>query len=224
VFGALTVLGFVALGVERFRRGELRVARDWAPVPVVMGAMAGITALAAHGTLANTGEAVANRSELWQAVVRQDLRVGERLPGFWMTDQHGRLIRTAEYRGKILLFYLFSSQDTDSATNLTGLNNLVHELGARGVQPIAVCLSEDRSDPTILARSSNFDFPLLADPTTVRLSPPHSVMAVASRAENLPLLAITDRRLTVRTTFTGTSADPVTLRRAVEERLTEEPE
>jgi hypothetical protein len=214
-------LCLAALVVERYRRGELR--RPVLPVAAVLAFAllavgSGVRAYHAEPSRrAETGE--------WRGMANQYLQRGKRVPGFWLPDGRGGVIRTSEYHGRILVIFLFDPQDTGAARTLPALDALAREFGERGVQPIGVCLSSDHADGWLLARGGGYHFPIGSDLTVVRTAPPpESVLATAYDAQTLPMLVVTDRQRRARVTLTDLSYDMAQLRRLVEERLAEEPE
>lgn len=220
VGAAAFLLGLAALLVERARRGELR-----RPLP-------GVLAVTLLALLAGAGAAQAYRSapgrdsahSLGDMISRQYIQRGMRVPGFWLPDGRGGLVRTAPYEGKLLLVYLFAANDLDAARTLPALDRIAREYRDRGVQPIGVCLSPDQGDAAALVRTSGYDFPIAGDPGTLKTAPPESPVAIAYDVKSLPLLVITDRQRRVRETHLELFYDIAVLRSWVEQRLAEEPE
>jgi peroxiredoxin Q/BCP len=89
------------------------------------------------------------------------LKVGDRAPGFTLTDQMGKKIKLAEYKGRKVLVYFYPKADTPGCTTQAcGLRDILGEIGDTAVIGIS-------PDPP--ARQLKFDqkyslgFPLLAD-------------------------------------------------------------
>jgi peroxiredoxin len=213
----LVVTAFLA---ERFRRGELR--RPALPVLGVLGCAA--LAVGA-GNQARQAAMPPEDGSVADMMSVQYLQPGRRAPGFWLPDQWGRTVRTAAYPGKILLIYVFAPDDMEAARTLPALDAMTREFGARGVQPLAVCLSPDHGDGAALAWAGGFRFPLGSDHTTVKTSsPPESALATAFAAKVLPTLVVTDRRRRARVIMSDPGYTPEQLRFLVQGRLAEEPE
>jgi peroxiredoxin len=222
---ALLVFCAAAFGAERFRRGELRRAADFA-VPLVLipvfGLLTGLSGVRAYEA---TPEVRVRLNPLWESIRMQDIQTGRRMPGFWLPDGHGGTVRTAPYRGKILLTYFFAGHDMEASSTLPALDAIAAQYGKRGVQPIGICLSEDQRDAEALARTGGYRFPIAGDPTTEAVEPePRSAVTGAYRVTSLPFLVVTDRERRVVGTYTDISYDVDRLRKLVEERLAAEPE
>lgn len=216
------VLALCALLVERFRRGELR--RPLAPLAALVALLA-LTAAAAAHAIGQTPQAIAAPAGMWAQMSRQYLRLGSRVPGFWLPDGSGGTVRTADYPGKILIIFLFAAEDLDAARTLPAMEVIRKEFGDRGVQPIAVCLSPNHGDGRLLARAGGYAYPIGIDLSTVKASaPPESSIAIAYDAQNLPKLVVTDRRRRARAILFDPFYSVEQLRLAVEARLAEEPE
>lgn len=227
LFAGAAVLLFLLAGpvVERFRRGELRRAENVVLPALAVPAMCLATGFGAVRAYEATPEAQVQRSTMWPQLEQQDLRLGTRAPGFWLPDGRGGTVRSAAYQGKVLLIYLFSPHDLETARTLPALEVMAHEYGGRGVQPIAIALSEDQGDGAALALAGGYHFPIASDPTTAAASPEaKSSLATAYRASTLPALIVTDRQRRVRGIFTNVVYDTDRLRQMVNERLAAEPE
>lgn len=157
----------------------------------------------------------------------QTVAVDRRTPGFLLPDQKGRPTALSQFPGKILLVALWSPQETDSAQLLATLAAIHREYGGRGVQPVAICLSEDASAPATFAAGEDLPFPVVHDwgthnaPQAAERSP----MALAYLADHLPTLVVTDRRHRVRAKLDGAQTySRRDLDRLLEIRLAAEPE
>lgn len=89
------------------------------------------------------------------------LEVGERAPDFELTDQMGKRIRLADYRGRAALIYFYPKADTPGCTAQScGLRDILDQIGDTAVIGIS---------PDTPAKQASFDqkyglgFPLLAD-------------------------------------------------------------
>ena len=155
----------------------------------------------------------------------QHIEPGQQVPGFWLPDGRGGLVRTKDHRGKVLLIYMFAADDLIAARTLPALERIAKEYDGKGVQPIGVCLSPDHGDGAALVRTGGYRFPIGSDPTTLKTaSPPESAVATAYDVQLLPALVVTDRRRRARQVLTGLPVDLALLRKLVDERLSAEPE
>lgn len=221
VMAALLLLTLAALGVERFRRGELR--QPLAAL-VAVCVLAFGTVHSARWVAGRTPDYLDEEAVVWGGIARQHLEDGKRMPGFWLPDGRGGLIRSAAYTGKVLLVFLFAGDDLDAAGTLPALEAIRREYGDRGVQPIAICLSPDHGAGTLYARTGGYSYPIGLDLSTRTTSPPDSAVASAFYAQYLPMLVVTDRRRQVRSVQLDPRYDMEQLRRLVLERLEAEPE
>jgi hypothetical protein len=104
---------------------------------------------------------------------------------------------------------------------------MYRQYGARGVLPVAICLSEDNGAAATFATGEQLSFPMVSDWGTYHGSrlQESSPLAVAYQAAHLPRLVITDRRHRIRTiledldTYEGSAFED-----ALHERLAEEPD
>lgn len=219
---AALLVFMVAFLVEPFRRGELRRAllASVGLLLLVLSSAAG--ALRAYRTAPRVA---LERDTIAERIAIQHLEIGTRIPGFWLPDGKGGVVRTADYPGKVLLIYLFAADDMEAARTLPALETILRRFGGRGVQPIAVCLSPDHWDGWALARGGGYSFPVASDrATAVAASPPDAPIASAYDADILPTLVITDRRRRAREERIEPSYTADVLAFLVNERLAEEPE
>lgn len=227
LFGSAVLLLFcvAAFAAERFRRGELRRSTDYAIPLVLVPLLALATGLTGVRAYEATPAARADKEPVWESIRMQDIRDNEQMPGFWLPDGRGGIVRTADHRGQVILLYFFAAQDMEAARTLPALEAIRAQYGARGVQPIGVCMSEDQGDAATLARSGGYSFPIVGDPTTQAVAPEaQSSLTTAYRITNLPALVVTDRGRRVRGVYTDVSYDVDRLRTLVEARLAAEPE
>lgn len=206
--------------VERFRRGELR--RPLGPALALLICV-GLTAAGARA--AYRAARPPEQGSIAEAMSYQYLERDRRVPGFWLPDGRGGMVRTSDYPGRVLLVYLFAAGDMEAARTLRALDGIRREFADRGVQPLAICFSSDRGDGAALAWTAGLGFPIGADHTTVKTTPPPDAGLVeAYNTEMLPLLVVTDRRRRVRDVVTDPTVPPERLRALVQARLAEEPE
>ncbi len=216
ISAAALSLCLVAVALERFRRGELRRKAGVVGATVALAAM---TTGGAVWALQHNPAPDDRPPHLWARISEQHLELGQRAPGFWLPDGRGGIVRTAPYEGRVLLIYLFAADDASSGQVLNDLDRIVKEHGSK-VQPIAICLSPDQGDAAALSRTGGHRFAVVGDPSTVRTTaPPHSAVAIAYAAENLPLLVVTDRRRLVREFVPVVMPNLAGLRTLVEQRL-----
>ena len=208
----------VAAIVEPLRRGERLPRSAWAGVATCV-ALAGAGALPA--VRASVPE---ERWPLAEAIARQQLQEGEAIPGFWLPDVRGNLVRLGAYPRQILLVFLFPADHRESFRTLQDLEQVRHEFGAHGVQPVGVCLANDPVEARVVVAATRVGFPIAIDPTTTRASPPAaSALVEAYEATDPPVLVITDRRHRVRHRFQWATPTLGQLRAVVRGRIAEEP-
>lgn len=89
------------------------------------------------------------------------LKVGDKAPGFALTDQMGKQIKLSDYKGRRALVYFYPKADTPGCTTQAcGLRDILGDIGETGVIGIS---------PDTPAKQLKFDqkyslgFPLLAD-------------------------------------------------------------
>lgn len=215
---ATLLLAVAGLFLERFRRGELRRPAGSLAVVLLLGGLTGAGASRAYEA---APKPEAKEPTLWDQIAIQHLEEGRRVPGFWLPDGHGGTVRTADYRGKVLVIYLFTAGDPEAGRGLAALATVGRELKERGVQPLGVCISADHGDGAMLARTAGLGFPIGSDLSTVSLGKGGSAMLTAYDVDTLPMLVITDRRRIVRTINRTPFADAAELRRQVLEQLEE---
>jgi hypothetical protein len=157
----------------------------------------------------------------------QNIVVGELTPGLLLPDQNGKPMSLSRYKGCILLVALWSPSDPDSALLLARLEAIRRKYGVRGVQPVAICLSEDASAAKTFAVGDQVGFPVVHDWGTAHGSrlTESSPLAIAYQATHLPRVVITDRRHRVRVMLDGLdSYDGPHIDDLINQRLTEEPD
>jgi len=215
---AALLLAVAGLFWERYRRGELR--RPAGSAALVLGLLALTAAGATHAYQVNP-RPDKKEPTIWEQIGHQTLAEGRRVPGFWLPDGKGGLVRTADYPGKVLVIYLFSGSDPDAGRALAALASVGREFKGQGVQPLGVCISADHGDGAMLARTGGLGFPVGSDLSTLSLGKGGSAMLAAYDVDTLPALVITDRRRIVRVIHRMPFADATELRRLVLEQLQE---
>ena len=223
-FLGAALLGFALTFSRRRLRGE-RPAAAWArlsaPLALVAGgALLWTTTRNAHDPLAFQHAGMIRMGE-------QTFQEGALIPGLLLPDQNGRATSLSQFPGRILIVALWSPRDPDSVAMLARLHDIYGRYGARGVLPIAVCLSEDASAASTFALGERIAFPVLYDWGTYNASRAMeaSPLAVAYRADILPRLIVTDRRHRVRAALDGlTATEADWIEAEVRARVESEPE
>ncbi len=220
----ISLICFACWLFRRQRRGAAPAAL-WArlggPIALVLSGLALNHAIrTGHDPLAVQQPALVMMSE-------QNATLGERAPGFRFPDGSGHLVSLADYPDRILVIALWSPNDPDSSLILSRLEEVYQRYGSRGVQPIAVCMSEDSGAAAAFSLGEGLHFPVVQDWSTHNADQisEMSSMTTAYRTGLLPFVAVTDRRRTLRSIMGGGEAnDSRTLFQNVELRLKEEPE
>lgn len=226
---AYILLGLFVLGIacwfHRFRRrgGHPPAAWVWilTPLSLLLGAsMMWRGVHTEYDPLYHTDPAL-------DTMMSQNAVMGELAPGFRLPGASGHLESLADYPGRILLITLWSPADSESTIVLDRLEQIWKKYGSRGVQPVAICLSEDPAAVTTFARGADVHYPVVHDWGThsAEKTADTSPMASAYEANTLPHLVVTDRRRRIRAVLHGVDTyDGNMLERAIQERLAEEPE
>lgn len=228
------LLGYIYLGVflisiacwfhRRSRRGTHAVgAAVWLSAVVSLSLC---VATVLHG-LATEHDPMVHQNPTLDMMSSQNATLGELAPGFRLPDANGDLASLADYPGKIFIIALWSPSDAESTIVLDRLEQIWEQYGSRGVQPVAICLSEDRAAAGIFARGANVHYPVVHDWGThnAEKTSETSPMATAYEANSLPHVVITDRRRKIRHILLGVDAyEGNALERAITERLSVEPE
>jgi len=208
---------------RRSRRGSTRPA-TWVRVGMPLF---GLLAAWLFWTVVRDG----HDPEAWlnpslERMAEQDSDVGRRAAGFLLPDQNGKLTALSDFPGSVFVIALWSPHDPDSTLLLDRLNDLQQTYASRGVQPIAITISEDVGAASVFAQGEALRYPVVEDwgtfnaPKNSDISP----LASAYRTTTLPMVIVTDRRRRVRAILSGIdSYDGDGLVKAVEERLADEP-
>jgi hypothetical protein len=199
IYGCAGV-GVFLLGLLLYRRQD-RVHRGWARLLGVATAAGFLGAVAAAVAIAaRSHDPPLHQDELAIAIAGQRMQRGERAPGFWLPDQNGRPFGLHLVEDRILVIAFWSPEMPESAAALEGLAAVERELGARGVTPVAVCLTEDHTASPYFARVDRLRFPMVTD-TGARWSQhlqDTTPVGAAYDVSWLPLLVLTDRERRVR--------------------------
>ena len=221
--------GAVVLGLALwFSRKSLRGDRPAAlPIRMAVPVAAAIAVVSFTNVLRNGHDPMVHEDQGLIRMSQQTVAVGGRAPGFLLPDGKNRGVSLSERFGKVLVVALFSPSDADSGLLLAELERIRREYGAKGVEPVAICLSEDSGAPATFAAGETLGFPVVHDWGTHNApqSTERSPMAQAYLADRLPKVVITDRRHRVRVQLDGTQAYSSTnLDEFVGKRLEQEPE
>lgn len=226
------VTAYVALGgtllcialrfYARKRRGATLPSQWLAFTGVIL---AGITIYQFNAVIQASHDPPKHLNPALDLMATQDTNVGRKAAGFLLPDQNGVLTGIAQFKGNILVISLWSPADPDSAQLLSFLNAIQDKNRDKGVQVVAVCLSEDNSAARTIANGEGLHFPVVTDwgttsvPEKLAMSP----IASAYRTTSLPMVAITDRRHRIVNIMRGTTCyDGNTLNSAVQKELAEE--
>jgi hypothetical protein len=224
VFFGVGLLCFALWFTRRRQRGERLAApavRILAPVAMLIGAFMMLkTIRTGHDVLAVQNPAMERMS-------LQNIVEGQLTPGLLLPDQHGKGTSLSQFGGKILLIALWSPEDPDSPALLDRIAAAYKQFGAQGVQPIAICMSEDASAHLTFAIGDEINYPLVYDWGTSHgeRQMESSPLALAYQAVHLPRVVITDRRHRVRNMLDGLySYQGPELDNYIRLRLTDEPD
>ena len=89
---------------------------------------------------------------------------GDKAPAFSLTDQNGRLVELADFKGKKVLVYFYPKADTSGCTKQAcGIRDARPEIQDLGV--VALGISPDSADvQKKFDKKHSLEFPLLSDP------------------------------------------------------------
>jgi peroxiredoxin len=226
---AYTLLGVFLLCIALWFYRPSRRGGHGAPlaVRILSAAALGLCVMEALRIL-NTGhDPIVRLDPRLELMREQHVELGLRAPGFTLPDGSGRLVSPTDFPDKVLVIALWSPDNPEAARMLSHLAAIQSTYGKRGVQVLAICLSEDEGAAWTFGAGLALPFPVVQDwgthhsPKTEDKSP----MADAYRTELLPRLVVTDRRritrdvINVQEGYHGRD-----LAEAIEERLREEPQ
>ncbi len=215
---------FACCFYRRQRRGRAPVAL-WAVL--TPPAALGLSIVALRYTIQTGHDPMTRMEPALELMSSQNATLGLPTPGFRLPDESGHLVSLADYPGRVFVIALFSPADSESANILDRLEEMNKKYGARGVQPIAICLSEDLGAARLFARGEDVHYPILADWGTHNAEKVSdmSPMATAFQASTLPHVVVTDRRRNIRAVLAGLEQEGgLPLDDAIQKRLAQEPE
>lgn len=177
--------------------------------------------------LARTHDPLSGEQPALDLMEAQNIVPNNPAPGFLFPDQHRRPTQLSDYEGSIFVIALWSPADPDSATILDRLQQISAKYGKQGVQPVAICISEDVGAAATFALGERLSYPVVEDwgthhaPDLMDSSP----MANAYQVTVLPKVVITDRRRRVKAVLVGIDATAGNLLdEAVKARLAADPQ
>lgn len=217
------VLALTLLTYRPHRRGELR---RW-PRPLV-AATAGLLALAVGLAITFTRsryDPPLHMLEGMEAIRSQHLQPDGRLPGFWLPGTAGPRVGLHAFEGRILVVGLWSPAVPESLPMLEFLRHVQQQLGARGVTPIAICISDDTAVAGHFARENRYPFPMLLDPGAriTEAASAGSPVAEAYDANVLPKLVIADRERQITYVATNVNEEDPQLLKSVQDLVMLQP-
>ncbi len=118
-----------------------------------------------------------------------------RLPGLWLSDQHGQPFRISSTEGRVLVVLFWSPHRPESVAALAELEQAAAELPEAEAACVAVCLSDDHAISPHVAAQGRYRFPMVTDPGT-HFSPAleaSSPLAEAYTLDGLPSVFMSDR-------------------------------
>lgn len=91
------------------------------------------------------------------------LKEGDKAPQFETTDQDGKTVSLADYKGKKVVLYFYPKDDTPGCTaESCNLRDNYHSLQAQGYKVLGVSADNEKSHKKF-ANKFKLPFPLLAD-------------------------------------------------------------
>ena len=181
-----------AMAVARFRQGLKRSRKLDLPLLAALFLFLGL-GLGWRFSLTRHDPPM-NLDPMTQTVAGQSIRMG-RLPGFWLTDQWGKLARLHNYDGRALVVGFWSPTVPESVTMLADLHRVHQDYAGRGVQVIGVCIAPDVSTGRRFGLERGYEFPMVTDDGThwsdsIEDSSP---LAEAYGVDTLPMVFLADR-------------------------------
>lgn len=173
-----------------FRGGALATVFPVAATLLLLGCIVG-----AWRRVATSHDPPLHRDPFALQLASQYVVSSPRVPGLWLPDQQGRWWRTADTKGKALVFAFWSPQVPASMSALETLRAVRAQTSSAAVAVFAVCLADDHALSPHLAREGHYPFPLVTDVGThfkVKLEN-CSPLAEAYELSTLPVIYVTDR-------------------------------
>ena len=124
---------------------------------------------------------------------------GVSAPDVEMRDGHGRRVRLAEFKGKVVLVDLWASWCAPCKASFPVLDVLFREYRSRGVEVVAVNLDERRHDANTFLRAHPHQMLVTFDPRARLLK--------AFDAPGVPISYLIDREGMIRSTHLGDTVD-----------------
>lgn len=195
-------LVLLAMSVARYRQGLSNARR--ANLPVLAGLFLAAGVVLGWQLVMTRHDPPMHSDQVAVAVAGQHLGDG-RLPGFWLPDQHGRMVRLADYAGKPLVVGLWSPAVPDSVGMLADLERLHRSWSSKGVGVVAVCLASDWYTGGRYARAQGLSFPVVTDDGTHWGEEIKSVSPLAEAYDltGLPAIFVADGDRMVANTVAG---------------------
>jgi hypothetical protein len=220
-------IALVLLAMLLYRRGDRGRGRWTATLAGLTAAMFVSAPAIAFSFVSRSHDPPLRFDDLSIAIQAQSARPGERAPGFWLPSQSGEPFGLHRAGDRILMIAFWSPEAPASARALGILEAAEREFGARGLFPVAVCLTEDHSASPFFARVDGHRFPMVTDVGTRWTASLDDTSPVGSayQLKLLPTIVLTDRQRRVRHVFNqDASLEQVLLWPAIQELLRAEPE
>lgn len=199
----LAGIGIVLLALLLYRRKERGSGPGTRLLAGATAASFAGTLLAAVNLVSHSHDVPLRQDELALSTMAQPLRPGKRAPGFWLPDQDGKSFGLHLRDDQILVIGFWSPDAPESLWTLDLLADMEQQFGAKGVTPVAICLTEDHSASPFFAHVDRHRFPMVTDVGTrwsnslVDTTP----VAAAYELKTVPGLIVTDRERRVRRVF-----------------------
>ena len=152
-----------AMSVARLRQGLSNARKLNIPAAALLCLVGGV--LLAWHLVATRHDPPLHADPVTQAEASQTIR-SDRLPGFWLPDQHGHMVRLRDFAGKPVVVGFWSPAVPGSVDLLASFERLQQTWSARGVLVVAVCLANDRSLGRRFGREQGCTFPVVTDDGT----------------------------------------------------------
>lgn len=149
-----------AMAVARFRQGLRNARRLDLPAAALLCLAAGV--LLGWQMVTTRHDPPMHLDPVTVTMAGQDIR-GGRLPGFWLPDQRGQMVRLGDMLGKPLVVGFWSPARPESVAVLAGLERLHRTWSPLGVQVVAVCLASDRGTGGRFARQLGLHYRVVTD-------------------------------------------------------------
>jgi peroxiredoxin len=94
---------------------------------------------------------------------RQVVEIGKEAPDFVLTDMQGHKHQLSEYKGKGVFLNFWGTWCTPCETEMPYINNQYHQFKDKGVEVLAVDISETNLAVNQFAAQHKLDFPIMID-------------------------------------------------------------